>query len=141
MWLSMRIENSRKALNAKLEQIFNEITNCKSKIATQKRSFKISQDRIRRIAVALQPIMFPLDDNEEIHEALQKWQTKIREYQDQLSDVNLRVASYRTRLLGPSKPFRASAPAQKFILSKNDVELNQLKNRIERMMKEIDVVE
>ncbi|KAI1726652.1 nuclear pore component domain-containing protein [Ditylenchus destructor] len=135
------IENSRKALNAKLEQIFNEITNSKSKVATQKRSFKISQDRIRRIAVALQPIMFPVDDNEEIYETLQKWQTKIREYHDQLSDTNLRVASYRTRLLGPSKPFRASAPAQKFILSKNDVELNQLKNSIERMMKEIDIGE
>uniref|UniRef100_A0A915E3K3 Uncharacterized protein n=1 Tax=Ditylenchus dipsaci TaxID=166011 RepID=A0A915E3K3_9BILA len=82
--------------------------------------FKQLDERIKKISLKLQPLLFPV------------------EYQMQLNEINIRVMAHRNKVLGPSKPFHASASAQKFMLTKNDTEVMQLKNCLEKLLNEAE---
>ncbi|KAH7721873.1 hypothetical protein AAVH_10557 [Aphelenchoides avenae] len=112
-------EQVRIAYCAQLTTIHEQLGQTKSEMAKKRKRLETLMERFERVARVLEPQMFPVTSaEEEAAERLKDMLKKLQSFAKETNKIGADVCAYRHRVLGPVKPFQASADAQKFMLSK-----------------------
>ncbi|CAD5226144.1 unnamed protein product [Bursaphelenchus xylophilus] len=133
--------DSKEEADRRLSIIFDNIQESKMKLACQRDEYKTLDDRFGRIIDAVEKKAYNLKDDRQARTSLDAIQKQCCDFSRELASANNNMLKVQAKLKAPVKPFQASVNAQKFMLSKNTVEIAELENLLRKLQRKLVRIE
>ncbi|KAL3994007.1 hypothetical protein ACH3XW_19960 [Acanthocheilonema viteae] len=136
------INNNKSACAERLLRILSAYVDLRNRIYKIQRTVAQLKKRSDELGSDLVPKMFPLTDTEKVlKDKLETLHVEVDGIARQLPYLANEVATKRRDRFGPVRSFCASMSAQKFMLSKNTEDINEMVSWTNQLIKRIDSIQ
>uniref|UniRef100_A0A915PK52 DNA helicase n=1 Tax=Setaria digitata TaxID=48799 RepID=A0A915PK52_9BILA len=136
------INNNKSTCTERLLRVLSAYVDVKNRIYKIQRAVAQLKKRSDELGLGLIPRMFPLTDSEKaLKDRLETLHVEVDGIIRQLPYLANEVAAKRRDRFGPTRSFCASVSAQKFMLSKNTEDINEMVSWTKQLIKKIDSIQ
>uniref|UniRef100_A0A0R3RIJ6 MMS1_N domain-containing protein n=1 Tax=Elaeophora elaphi TaxID=1147741 RepID=A0A0R3RIJ6_9BILA len=136
------INNNKSTCTERLLRVLSAYVDLRNRIYKIQRAVAQLKKRSDELGSGLVPKMFPLTDSEKaLKDKLDTLRVEVDGITRQLPHLASEVAAKRRDRFGPVRSFSASMSAQKFMLSKNTEDVNEMVSWTKQLIKKIDSIQ
>ncbi|VDK80577.1 unnamed protein product [Litomosoides sigmodontis] len=136
------INNNKSTCTERLLRVLSAYVDLRNRIYKIQKAVAQLKKRSDELGLGLVPKMFPLTDSEKaLKDKLEALHVEVDGITRQLPYLASEIAAKRHDRFGPVRSFCASMSAQKFMLSKNTEDINEMVNWTKQLVKKIDSIQ